>query len=131
MLSLYTPTLCVSIMFMTSLNDVTIVCFLLLVGKALPMHRTGMLVHLCTHWYPCQLFPMAAHEPSHQFRILNFKPLTCIYIRVCSWSQHFPLQNEGQLEQSLWHSAQSDQVYMQTFSPKIDMMSLEHHLVIN
>ena len=75
-LLIYPTTLCVSIIFLMSLNDVTIVCFLLLVGK--PCTCTGE---------PCQLtcaptgippscFSTATHGPSDQFRIPNFKPVT-------------------------------------------------------
>ena len=50
------PTLCISITFMTSLNDITIICFPLPVGKTLCMCRRAMPAYLHTHWHPCQLF---------------------------------------------------------------------------
>ena len=51
------PTLHISITFVTSLNDITIICLSLSAGKALHMHRRITMVHLHTHWHPCQLFP--------------------------------------------------------------------------
>ena len=59
-----------------------------------------------------------------------------ICVTVCTRNHHFPLQNEGQLEHSLKCSTQSnylcsgDQVHAQTFPPKVDMTSLEHHLMM-
>ena len=78
-LLIYRPTLCISIMFMTSLNDITIVCFPLLAGKALHMYRRAMPVCLCNRWHPGRLFSTATHEPSRQFRIPNFEPVTYIH----------------------------------------------------
>ena len=55
---------------------------------------------------------------------------------MCAWSHHFPHWNEGQLKCLLRCSAQSDylcsgnQAHAQTFLPKVDMMSSEHHLVM-
>ena len=82
-LLIYPHTLYISIMFMTSLNDVTIICFPLLVGKGLHMCRRAMPVCLCTHHHPHQLFSTAMHEPSHQFCILNFEPVTYIWWVPC------------------------------------------------
>ena len=70
------PTLCISITFVMSLNDIAIVCFPLPAGKCC----------ICTG-EPCQLvcapagvrpicFSTATHGPSHQFHIPNFKPVT-------------------------------------------------------
>ena len=73
------PTLCISIMFIMSLNDVTIICFFLLAGKTLHACRRAMLAHLhiCQHPHqPISMFPTATHRPAHQFHILNFKPVT-------------------------------------------------------
>ena len=75
-LLIYPLTLCVSITFVTSLNDVTIVCFPFLAGKALHMPRRAMTVHLYTLQHPHQLFPTAVHGPSHQFCIPNSEPVT-------------------------------------------------------
>ena len=50
------PTLCISIVFMTSLSDIMIVCFPLPEGKTLHMHRRTMLGPLHTHWHPHWLF---------------------------------------------------------------------------
>ena len=75
------PTLCISITFVMSLNDVMIVCFPLSLGKTLHMHRRAMLAHLCIHQHPHQpisMFPTATHGPSHQFSIPNFEPVTYI-----------------------------------------------------
>ena len=70
------PTLCISIMFMTSLNDIMIICFPLLVGK--PCACAGELHKLtCT---PASIPPScsstAMHGSSHQFCIPNFEPVT-------------------------------------------------------
>ena len=50
------PTLCISITFVMSLNDVMIVCSPLLAGKTLHMCRRAILVCLFTCQYPHQLF---------------------------------------------------------------------------
>ena len=50
------PTLCISIMFVTSLNDVTIICFPFVAGKALHMHRRAAMVHLHTAGIPANCF---------------------------------------------------------------------------
>ena len=78
-LLIYPPILCISIMCVTSLNDVTIICFPLLVGKTLHMCSRVMLtcLHICQH--PCQLIfnvSLPAHEPIHQFCISNSEPVT-------------------------------------------------------
>ena len=73
------PFLCISITFVTSLNDVTIVCFPLLVGKTLCMCRRAMQAHLHICWHPCWLIsavPTAMHGPACQFHIPNFEPVT-------------------------------------------------------
>ena len=60
--------------------------------------------------------------------------LMYISVTVWTWSHHFPLQNGGWLEYSLQHLAQSDYLYSggqahaQTFPPKVDMTSSEHHV---
>ena len=72
------PTLCVSITFEMSLNDVMIICFHLLVGKTLHMCRRAMPVCLHSH----QHFSTATHEPFHQFHIPNFESVTYIYIYI-------------------------------------------------
>ena len=64
------PTLCVSIMTVTSLNDVMIVCFPLPAGKASCMDSRVMPTHLCICQHPCQTnltVPIATHEPTRQF----------------------------------------------------------------
>ena len=78
MLSLYTPPLCISIMLVTSLNDITIICFPFLVGKALCMCRRAALAHLHIHQCPHQpilVFPTAMQGPYCQFHIQNFEPM--------------------------------------------------------
>ena len=75
MLSLYTPPLYISITLVTSLDDVTIICFPFLAGKTLHMHRRAALAHLhiCQHPHqPILVFPTAMHGPYHQFHIPNF-----------------------------------------------------------
>ena len=84
-LLIYPPTLCISITFMTSLNDIMIVHFPLSMGKALHMCRTAMPVHLHIHQHLCQLFSTATHEPSHQFCIPNFEPVTHIFKHIYTW----------------------------------------------
>ena len=65
-------------MFVTSLNDVTIVCFPLPVGK--PCTYTGEPCQLAC--IPASIPPgrvsTAMHGPSRQFRIPNFDPVTYI-----------------------------------------------------
>ena len=75
-LFIYPPALCINIMFVTSLIDVTIICFPLPAGKTLHMCRRATPVCLCTHWCPHLLFSTATHEPFCQFYIPNFKPVT-------------------------------------------------------
>ena len=73
------PPLCISIMLVTSQNDVTIICFPFLVEKALHMHWRAALAHLNICWHPCQpilVFPTAIHGPYHQFHIPSFEPVT-------------------------------------------------------
>ena len=70
------PTLCISITFVTSLNDITIICFPLPVGK--PCTCAGEPCWLtCT---PASILPgcssTAMYGPSHQFCIPNFEPVT-------------------------------------------------------
>ena len=75
------PTLCVSITFMMSLNDVTIICFPPLMGKTLHMHRRATPSHLHICWHPhwsILMFPTAMHGPSCQFCIPNSEPVTHI-----------------------------------------------------
>ena len=79
------PTLYVSIMAVTSLNDVTIICFPLLAGKTLHMCSTVLLTCLCIcqhpHW-PILTVLIATHEPTCQFCILISKPVVyiCMYL---------------------------------------------------
>ena len=78
-LLIYLPTLCISITFVISLNDVMITCFPPSAGKTLHMHRKATLacLHICQH--PCQpisKFPTVKHGPSHQFHIPSSKPVT-------------------------------------------------------
>ena len=76
------PTLYVSIMTVTSLNYVMIVCFPLSVGKTLCMHSRVMPTCLCICWHPCQpilTFLILTHELAHQFHIPISKSVTYIY----------------------------------------------------
>ena len=69
-----------------------IVCFPLSVGKALHMCRRAVLVCLHPRQHPHQLFSTVMHELSHQFHILNFKPVTLFprYFNVpLYWSLRF------------------------------------------
>ena len=50
------PALCMSVMMVTSLNDVTIICSPFLVGKTLHIHSGVMLTHLHICWHPCHWF---------------------------------------------------------------------------
>ena len=82
-LLIYPLPLCISIILVMSLNDVTIICFPFLVGKALHMHRRAEPACLHIHQHPCQpilVFPAAMHGPHHQFCIPNFEPVTYIFI---------------------------------------------------
>ena len=94
-LLIYPPPLCISIMLVTSLNDITIICFPFLVGKALHMCRRAALAHLHICWHPHQLilvFPTAMHGPYCQFHIPNFQPVTLspMYFSAPSyWSLKF------------------------------------------
>ena len=82
-LLIYPTTLCISIMFMTSLNYVMIICFPLPVGKTLCMHRGALptCLHTCQHPHQTNLtVPIATHELTCKSHILNFKPVTYIQI---------------------------------------------------
>ena len=70
------PTLCISITFVTSLNDVMIVYFPLPVGN--PRACTGEPHQLtCTPaGIPPSCLSIATHGPSCQFHIPSFKPVT-------------------------------------------------------
>ena len=73
------PPLCISIMLVTSLNDITIICLLLWCKKALCMCRRAALTHLHICQLPYQpiiVFPTAMQGPYHQFSILNFESVT-------------------------------------------------------
>ena len=96
----HAPTLCISIMFVMSLNDITIICFPLLVGNpcacagepcwlactptSIPpsssstgMHRPEPCWLACTPaGTPPNCSSTAMHGPSCQFRIPNFEPVT-------------------------------------------------------
>ena len=68
--------------------------------------------------------------------LLQTLPLyICHSVSVCL-GPPFPSLKWGPIRAFVWHSTQSnylcsgDQVHAQTFLPKVDMMSLEHHLVI-
>ena len=77
------PTLHISITFVMSLNDITIICFPLLAGK--PCTCTGELHQLAcapTGIPPC-CSSTAMHRQSHQFHILNSEPVTYITINIC------------------------------------------------
>ena len=78
-LLIYHPPLCISIMLVTSLNDITIICFPFLAGKTLCMCRRAALAHLCICQHPCWptlVFSTAMHGPYHQFHIPDFEPVT-------------------------------------------------------
>ena len=70
------PTLCLSITFVMSLNDIRIICFPLLAGK--PCTCTGE--PCCLTCAPTSIPPLcsstAMHRPSHQFCTPEFKPVT-------------------------------------------------------
>ena len=78
------PTLCISTIYVTSLNYVTIICFPLLTGKALCMHRRVTPVHLWTCQHPHWLFSTATHKPSSQLHIPNFEPVTLPQVLQCT-----------------------------------------------
>ena len=82
-LPIYLPTLCISIMFMMSLNDVMIVCFPPLAGQTLCICRRATPAHLHIFWHSHQLisvFPTATHRSSHLFHIPNSEPVTYTYL---------------------------------------------------
>ena len=108
-LLIYSPTLCISIMFVTSLNDITIICFPLLAGKALHMCRRAMPVCLCTHWHPHWLFSTATHEPFCQFHIPYFEPVTLSsrYFSVPSYQSLYLLkQHVKQFVYKRWYMSE-------------------------
>ena len=80
------PTLYISKMTEMTLNDITIICFSLPVGKTLCMHSKVMPTLWYTHWCPQRpfliVFLTAAHEPVCQFCIPNSKSVTYIHMRI-------------------------------------------------
>ena len=88
------PTLCISITFMTSLNDIMIVCFPLLGGKkhctcaAKPCWLT-----CAPTWIPTSCFSTATHEPSTSIPYPKFPSLWYsppgILVHPHTWSLKF------------------------------------------
>ena len=59
--------LCTREILVTLLNDVTIVCSIILAGKPLHMHRRSANSHLHTHRHPCQLTILTESTECHHF----------------------------------------------------------------
>ena len=53
-------------------------------------------------------------------------------VTVCTWDCHFPLHDEGVIRESAQsdYLCSGDQAHAQTFPPKMDMMSFEHHVMM-
>ena len=76
------PSLYISTMTVTSLIDVMIIYFPLLVGKTLCMQSRVTLAHLCICWHTCQsnlTILIATHELTHQFHLPISKSVTYIW----------------------------------------------------
>ena len=80
---LYFPPFYARVILMTSLNDIMIVCSIILVGKPLCMCRQSTNSCLHTHWHPCQLTVLTESTKCHRFVSKPiFMPVTYIYIYI-------------------------------------------------
>ena len=85
---------------------------------------------------PVSFYKLVSEDPDCTKLVPSKKLGIGIYVTICTCGHYLPLCNEGQPEWPLWHPTQSDylcsdgQAHAQTFPPKEDMTSSEHHVMM-